>query len=171
MNFTFDGNEWFMIVTSALAFGIVLRIRKHFQPVVLYIVWLFEVAYVETIDYALAGSPFRVYFCADNLTYEPAAAVIHIFLYPSFGIFFLYFYPHWNKSWGKLLVYLMIWTGISLAFEWLNVIAGVFTYTGWNLVYSIPTYPISGLILIKVYHFIEKNRSMAAVQSDVNKGS
>jgi hypothetical protein len=76
MNWTFDGNEWFMRLTSLVAFSFVLMIRKHFQTVVFIVIWIYSIAFVETIDYALAGSPCKVYYCADNLTYEPAAALM-----------------------------------------------------------------------------------------------
>lgn len=155
MNFTFNGNEWFMILSSLAAFCLFLRIRKHFRPGAVFILWLFEVAYVESIDFALAGTPFMVYYCADNITYEPAAAVIHLFLYPSFALLFLYSYDKWKFRGIKLAGFIAVWTCISLGFEWLNVLAGVFTYTGWKLYYSIPVYPVSAIVLIKLYHFIE----------------
>jgi hypothetical protein len=157
MNWTFDWNEWFMIITSFIAFSIVLFIRKHFQPVVFIVIWLYSIAFVETIDYALAGSPFKTYFCADNYTYEPVAALIHIFLYPSFSFIFLFFYSKWNLHGGKLILYILAFTVFSLFFEWLNIINDVFTYTGWKLFYSIPTYPIASWLLIKVFHFIERH--------------
>lgn len=158
MNFTFDGNEWFMVLTSAAAFIAILAVRKHFRPVTLMIIWLFGIVYVETIDYALGGTPFKLYYCADNFTYEPAAAVIHVFLYPSFMFVFLYGYDKLKLqgSGSKLVAYYILWTIIAVTFEWVNLLTGVFTYTGWKLYYSIPTYPISAFALLKLYHFIER---------------
>jgi hypothetical protein len=158
MNFVFDGNEWFMLGTSFAAVCLFLSIRKHFRPVALFTIWLFQVAQVETVDYALAASPFEAYYCADNETYEPAAAVIHLFLYPCFAFFFLYFYDKLKirGSGERLAAYLAVWTAISIAFEWINVLAGVFTYTGWKLLYSIPVYPIAQLVLLALSRFLEK---------------
>jgi ABC-type multidrug transport system permease subunit len=51
------------------------------------------------------------------------------------------------------------WTAFSIFFEWLNIKNAVFTYTGWEIYYSIPTYPISSLLLIKVFHFTKMQLS------------
>lgn len=156
MNWTFDWNEWFMLITSFIAFSVFLKLRKQFHPIVIIVIWIFTIAYVQTIDYMLAATPFKLYYCADNETYEPFAAIIHIFLYPSFSFIFLYFYDKWKIHGRKLFYYILFWTAFSVFFEWLNIINGVFFYTGWKLYSSIPTYPISSLILIKLFQFIKK---------------
>jgi hypothetical protein len=156
MNWTFDWNEWFMLVSSVIAFSIVLLIRKHFSPLVFWVIWIYSIAYIETVDYSLAGSPFEVYYCADNKTYEPFASVIHIFLYPSFSFMFLFFYEKWKLYGRKLVWYILIWDVFSIFFEWVCIKNGVLTYTGWKLHYSIPIYPISALLLLAVYHFTKK---------------
>lgn len=155
MNWQFDWNECFMIVTSIIAFSIMLLLRKHFQNIIFIIIWIYSVAFVQTVDYFLAASPFRVYYCADNITYEPAGAMIHLFLYPAFSFIFLFFYDRWNISGKNLILYLLVWDIFSIFFEWLNVINGVFTYTSWHIYYSIFVYPVSSLLLIKVYHFVK----------------
>lgn len=170
MNWTFDWNEWFMIMTSFLAAIVIFLLRKHFQSIVFILIWIYSIAFVETIDYALAATPFKVYYCADNLTYEPAAALIHLFLYPSFSFIFLFIYDKWKIRRKNLLIYLIIWTAFALFFEWLNVINGVFTYIGWKIYYSIPTYPIASWLLIKVFHFIQKHLSNPQMINILKKG-
>ncbi|MGX6445807.1 hypothetical protein ACWM35_21530 [Neobacillus sp. K501] len=155
MNWQFDWNECFMIVTSIIAFSIMLLLRKHFHNITFIIIWIYSVAFVQTVDYFLAASPFRVYYCADNITYEPAGAMIHLFLYPAFSFIFLFFYDRWNISGKNLILYLLVWDIFSIFFEWLNVINGVFTYTSWHIYYSIFVYPVSSLLLIKVYLFVK----------------
>jgi hypothetical protein len=156
LNWTFDWNEMFMILTTIIASLFAFIIRKHFQKIVLFLVWIFTVAFVETLDYSLAGSPFRVYYCADNTTYEPATAIIHLFLYPAFSVIFLFYYDKWNIHGKKLIIYILFWDVFSIFFEWIYVLNGVFIYTGWKLYYSILIYPISNVIIIKFYHFIKK---------------
>ncbi|MDF2791937.1 MAG: hypothetical protein K0S80_5039 [Neobacillus sp.] len=60
MNWTFDWNEWFMLITSVIAFSIVLLIRKHFSPLVFWVIWIYSIVFIETVDYSLAGSPFQI---------------------------------------------------------------------------------------------------------------
>lgn len=149
-------NEWFPIITSIVLMSLFMIIRKHFDPIVTIILWVFNTAYVATVDYALAATPFALYYCGDNETYEPIATWIHLFLYPPCSFLFLYFYDKWNIRGMKLALYIAGWTCFSTVFEWVNVQVGLFTYTGWKLYYSIPTYPISSLIIIWLYHFIVK---------------
>lgn len=154
MNVTFDWNEWFMIISSLGLFIVFLFIRKFFHPLFIIIIWVTNVAFVETIDYFLASTPFKWYYFSDNPSYEPSAALFHVILYPSFSFIFLYFYDKWSIQGFKLFMYLLFWTGFSLFFEWLCVLNNVLTYTGWKIYYSIPTYPISAMLLILFYKFI-----------------
>lgn len=121
------------------------------------IIWIYGFALVETIDYFLAGTPFQLYYLADNATYEISTVLLHITQYSISALLILYFYDKCKLSGYKLIVYLLIWTGICTFYEWLFVVNKVLTYTGWKLLYSIPTYPITSLLSIKVYHFINKH--------------
>jgi hypothetical protein len=120
-------------------------------------VWLFGLTYIATTDYALAATPFVLYSCGDNETYEPITAIAHLFMYTPFSFMFLYLYDKWEVRGKKLVLFLAGWTCFSIFFEWLNIQTGFLEYKHWSLYYSIPAYPISGLILIRVYRFILKN--------------
>lgn len=157
MNYNFGLNDWVMIVSSFVVFCIFLMIRKHFHPIVIIVIWIFMIAFVEAIDYFLAASPFKVYYCGDNITYEPATGVIHLFLYPGYSFIFLYMYDKWNIRGLNLILYCACWTVFSIGFEWFFLVTKVFTYTGWKLYYSILVYPLSNFILIWLFHFIKKN--------------
>lgn len=163
--FTFDWNEWFMFISSFIVFAFFLFIRKHFNQVTTIIVWVFTIVYVESLDYFIAGNPFELYYFGDNESYEITTTVIHLFLYPSFSMIFLYFYDKWNIRGGRLFLYLFAWTIISVFYEWICLKANVLTYTGWKLFYSIPTYPISSLVLIGLYHYVKRELATYRGQS------
>jgi hypothetical protein len=132
-------------------------VRKHFPPVVTIVIWVYMIAFVETIDYGVAFTPFRIYYCGDNITYEPSGTVLHFLVFPPFSFFFLYFYDKWRLRGLRLVLYMLIWSGFAIGLEWIFVINGVFTYTGWKLPYSFPVYIVSDLMLIKLYQVIKKN--------------
>ncbi|MDF2963713.1 MAG: hypothetical protein K0S39_5448 [Paenibacillus sp.] len=157
MNVIYDWNEWFMIISSVVLVSLYLCIRKYFHPIITIIIWVYSVAFVETIDYFLVGSPFKLYYFSDNETYEPSAVLIHLTQYPCSSLLFLYFYDRWKLNGYKCVGYILIWNGIAIFYEWLCLINKVLTYTGWKLVYSIPTYPISSILLITVFHFTKKH--------------
>lgn len=158
MNFTFDRNEWFVVVSSVVVMFFFLRIRKHFRPMVIFVLWVYTFTLVATIDYAIAATPFHVYDCLDNETYEPMAAFSHLFVYAPFSFIFLYYYDKWAIRGKRLIVYLAAWTILSLTYEWLSLKFGFLNYSrGWKMIYSIPTYPLAALVLLCVYRFVKKN--------------
>ncbi|MBO0958454.1 hypothetical protein J1P26_01830 [Neobacillus sp. MM2021_6] len=153
MNWHFDWNEMIMFGSSLIALFVILMLRKYFHKIVFIIIWIYSIVFVESTDYFLAASPFRVYYCGDNVTYEPSAAAIHLFLYPVFSFIFLLLYNRLNISGIKLILYILAWDIFSTFFEWLYLINGAFTYTGWKVHYSFFVYPLSSLLLIKIYKF------------------
>ncbi|WP_438444216.1 hypothetical protein [Gorillibacterium sp. sgz5001074] len=157
MNFRFDGNEWFVVVCSIVLLTCVWIIRKHFPPMLMVLLWIYNLAFVATIDYALAATPFHIYDCLDNETYEPMATYAHLFMYTPYSFIFLYFYDKWSISRRKLslLLYLTLLTGVAILFEWICLKFRFLDYSsGWKLYWSIPTYPMAALLLIRTYRFL-----------------
>lgn len=156
MNVSFDWNEWFFIISSSIMFIIFLPIRKYFSPVIVTIIWVCNVVYVSTIDYFLLATPFKLYMFGDNPTYELSGALFHFFMYPCASLLFLFGYDKWGLYGKKTVWYVLFWTGFSVFFEWICVKNHALTYTGWKLYYSIPTYPLTAVLLIIFFHFIKK---------------
>jgi hypothetical protein len=156
MNFTFDWNEWFFIVTTIIFLSLFLLIRKYFPPIIVIIIWVINIGLVSTIDYFLLATPFKLYIFGDNPTYELSGALFHLFLYPCASLLFLYGYDKWELYGKKTLWYILFWTVFALFFEWLSVKNRALTYTGWKLYYSVPTYPLFATLLIILFHFIKK---------------
>lgn len=100
MNVTFDWNEWYFIITTSIIFALFLLIRKYFPPIIVIIIWVFNIGYVATIDYFLLATPFKLYFYGDNTSYELSGALYHLFIYPSASLLFLYGYDKF-ELYGK----------------------------------------------------------------------
>ncbi|MBG9447970.1 hypothetical protein ABE67_00950 [Cytobacillus firmus] len=156
MNVTFDWNEWFFILTSAIVILLFLPIRKYFPPVLVIIIWIYNLALVATIDYFLLATPFRMYIFGDNPTYELSGALFHFFMYPCSALIFLFGYDRWELYGKKSIWYILGWSAFSIFFEWLTVKNHALIYTGWKLVYSIPVYPAAAVLLIIVFRFAKK---------------
>jgi hypothetical protein len=156
MNVTFDWNEWYFIISSSIIILLFLPIRKYFHPVIVTVIWTFNITYVSTIDYFLLATPFKLYIFGDNPTYELSGALFHFFMYPCASLIFLYIYDKWELYGKKTVWYIIFWTAFSLFYEWLAVQNHALTYTGWKLYYSIPTYPLTAIILILLFHFTKK---------------
>ena len=156
MNVTFDWNEWYFILTTAVVILFTLPIRKYFPLVIVIIIWIWNIGFVATIDYFLLATPFRLYIYGDNPTYEASGALYHLFIYPCASLLFLFGYDKFQLYGKKTVWYILFWTGFSLLFEWITVKNHALTYTGWKLYYSIPFYPVTAILLILLFRFTKK---------------
>jgi hypothetical protein len=156
MNVTFDWNEWYFILTTAVVILFTLPIRKYFPPVIVIIIWIWNIGFVATIDYFLLATPFRLYIYGDNPTYEASGALYHLFIYPCASLLFLFGYDKFQLYGKKTFWYILFWTSFSLLFEWITVKNHALTYTGWKLYYSIPFYPTTAVLLIILFRFTKK---------------
>jgi hypothetical protein len=156
MNVHFDWNEWFFIITTCVIFSLFLLIRNYFPAVIVIIIWVYNIVYVSTIDYFLLATPFKLYYFSDNRTYELSGALFHLIMYPCASLLFLFGYDKWRLHGKKMVLYILFWTGFSIFFEWVCVKNNALTYTGWKLYYSIPTYPLSAIFLILLFHFTKR---------------
>lgn len=156
MNVTFDWNEWFFIISSFTALFLYLPIRKYFSPILVILIWMYNIFLVSSIDYFLIATPFKVYYFGDNPTYELSGALFHFLMYPCASLLFLYIYDKFELYGKKTIWYIFAWTGFSLLYEWISVKNKALIYTGWKFYYSIPVYPVAAIALILVFRFFRK---------------
>lgn len=152
MNWDFDYNEWFVVITAVVCLILFLSIKKRLPSSVIVIIWLSAALYIEVLDYFLAARPFDLYDFLDGPEYQPSLAIIHFFIIPPLCVLLLHFYDKWKLRGIRLFLYLLCWTGVSVLYEWLCLKNGVLHYNDWNLLYSIPTYPVTCLIFIWIFH-------------------
>lgn len=67
-------------------------------------------------------------------------------VFPAFNYLILNFYPR-NKGSIQTIVYLLVWTAISVIYETVSIMTGGFYYNGWTWWYSAIAYPFVILIL------------------------
>lgn len=171
MNVTFDWNEWFFIISSVIVILLYLPIRKYFHPVIVLTIWVSNITYVSTIDYFLLATPFKLYIFGDNSTYELSGALFHLIMYPCASLLFLFGYDKFQLSGRKTIWYILFWSAFAVFFEWISVQNHALTYKGWQLYYSIPTYPITSVFLIWFFHFIKKKLQDLSLSSNLHKAT
>lgn len=157
MNFTFDWNESFFLITCAVCLIIFKMLPKRFNSMATFLNWLFVIVFIEVIDYVLGAVPYDLYDFLDGPEYQFVVALGHLIIYPSCAYFFTYFYDKWGLTGKKLVLYILGWTIISVSFEYLCVLNNVLTYNNWNILLSIPTYPAACVITLMVFNFIKRN--------------
>ncbi|MEH7886916.1 hypothetical protein V7654_21665 [Bacillus sp. JJ1609] len=156
MNVTYDWNEWFFLISTSVILLLFFPIRKYFSPVIVLLIWIYNIAIVSTIDYFLIATPFKLYYFGDNPTYELSGALFHLFMYPCASLIFQYIYDKFELYSKKTAWYILCWTGFSLFYEWICVKNNALIYTGWKLQYSVPVYPVAAIVLILFFHFVKK---------------
>ncbi|OZM56387.1 hypothetical protein CIB95_11465 [Lottiidibacillus patelloidae] len=157
---TFDWNEIFFLASTLVSVTIAYLLPRRFHPYATFSLWIFVVIFIETIDYTLGVRPYDFYHFLDGPGYQITVGIAHFFLYPSAAYIFIYFYDKWQLRGKRLALYITGWTVVSVFYEWLCVVNEVLTYIHWNLLLSIPTYPVACLITITVFHFIKRNFSL-----------
>jgi hypothetical protein len=155
----FDMNEWFIIGTIAvllLLFWIV-RQKARFSVLSTLSIWLFTIAMVQVADFSLGGPPHNLYDFMDSPKVEFIYdGVAHFVLYPLFGVLFLHGWVLWTSRGRSKLLYLLAWTGLSVLYEWLSIIAHVLQYKNWQLIYSAPVYFAVFLLELALLKFLQR---------------
>lgn len=156
MNVTFDWNEWYFIITTAIPLLLFWPIRGYFPLALVVVIWIYNLALAATVDYFFIATPFHLYYYGDNPTYELSGALYHFFMYPCCSIIFLFMYDKFELYGWKTVWYIAGWSGFSLFFEWLCVQNHALHYTGWKIYYSIPVYPDAAVMLILLFRFTRR---------------
>ncbi|HZG72050.1 MAG TPA: CBO0543 family protein [Chondromyces sp.] len=143
-----------LMILTIIVFNIVLYfIPKKLSGIEMYTTSLFAIVLQLTIDmildvkYGLYG-----YFSAKVVSLEAFGATFGI--YPAVNIAFLNFYP-FHQTFVRKSLYIVVWSGFAVLYEWLAIYTDFFYYHGWKLTYSALLYPVLYLILLGNYHFIK----------------
>ncbi|WP_377559097.1 hypothetical protein [Ornithinibacillus salinisoli] len=111
---------------------------------------------IAGVDY-----PFNFYQIMDSLKLELFDVLVYAVNYSIYGYFFSYFILKWEMKRINLLLFIIIWSGITTLIEWISIKFHVFTYmNGWNIGFSSIAYmfifTISALF-IKLFSYLWGN--------------
>lgn len=152
----FDINEWFTLISLAVTVTIAFLLPKRFSPVAITVYTVFTVFISQSVDSLIAVKPFDMYDVSDSSKYEVMDIVIYYLNYPPYTYIFLYFYDKWQLKGVVRILYVGVFSGISVFFEWLACLCHVFTFNGWKLWYSPFVYLVVFTLYIIVHHATEK---------------
>lgn len=149
----FDQNEVIIIIVLVLSIFLV-RLPKRMPTEVSCLIVLLSLAIPNIIDHSIAAiSPFDLYQLTDSQKYE----VFDILLsgvYIPFGYLCVYIYEWIRPRKMKIVLYILSWAIFAICFEFFFVKLHVFTYNGWKLIYSFPTYLFVISIFLLYYEFL-----------------
>ncbi|MFJ8259139.1 hypothetical protein ACIQ4Z_18145 [Peribacillus asahii] len=149
----FDENEWFIIIILVLSIFLV-RLPKRMPTEVFYLIVLFIMAVPSIIDYSIASiPPYDLYQMNDSEKLE-VFDILLIGVYIPFGYLCVYFYEWFQPKQMKSVLYILSWALLATCFEFIMVKLHIFTYHGWSLAYSFPTYLFVISLFVSYYEFL-----------------
>ncbi|WP_261300548.1 hypothetical protein [Paenibacillus andongensis] len=155
----FDFNDYFLLSNIAIVYGIVYFMPKRFSNSTSLPLFIYGSTLACMLDNSIGGGIFDLYDIMDGPEYSVMDFVVY-FLYAPFGYFFIYFYELFHLKGMKTVVYIVLFSLLSVAFEWLYLLAGVFHYKDSYLIYySYCIYLFSESSLLLFYRFISKTEN------------
>ncbi len=119
-------------------------------------IWTFTICLQGIVDLYL-GLKYEAYWYFTN-GMEGISIPARTLLIPPVNMMFLNWYPL-SAPWFRRFVYVMCWTIFITAYEAATLLPepwGYFRYGWWNLWYSILSYPLLLLIVLRYYKWIKK---------------
>ncbi|WP_139492066.1 hypothetical protein [Brevibacillus dissolubilis] len=150
----FDANEWFILIAGSLVMLLTLKLPKRLSRVEFWIIWLMNYLLAEIADFTIGFPGIDLYDFNDWPQYEYFDWILYVFLYPPAAYVYLYLYDRWKPAGWKLAGYIVGWALFTTGLEWLATQFHVFTYKGWKLVYSVPTYIFIYWINLCIFRFV-----------------
>lgn len=149
----FDENEWFIIIIILLS-TILFKLPKRLPSEITILILLLSVAIPKIIDHTIATPwPYDLYDLNDSNAFEWFDLILDG-IYLPFGYMCVYIYDKLMPKGIKFVLYIVVWTIFAIFFDYISVKFNVFTYHGWKLTYSIPTYIVVISIFLFFYEFV-----------------
>jgi hypothetical protein len=137
----FESNEWLILIFLIINVIIFYLLPKKFPLSQTILIMLFGLSQSKTADF-IFDKLFELYYANDSKKYE-WFDIILLVIYPLFSYYYLYIYEIWKFKGIPLFIYISLFGLFSVGCEYLFLLAHVFHYTGWTLLYSFPIYLIS----------------------------
>lgn len=139
---SFDENEWFAVITMLFLIFCYIKVPKIISREMTITIFLFFATLGLTADIILGVDyPFDFYRIMDTPNLELFDVLVYIVNYSFFGYFFSYIICKWRMNVLYLLIFIILWSGLSTLIEWTSEKFNVFSYRdGWNIGFSSITY-------------------------------
>jgi hypothetical protein len=151
----FNGNEWFIIISIIVGTLLVFLLPKRFTKKTTYVFLLVGVFNGFFFDHIFSVLPVSYYDINDNSSFQFMDFLSHI-MYAPYSYFFFYLYDFFKIKPHFSLLYILVWSFISVGIEGLCVYVGIFHYQhGYKIYYSFVIYLLVHSIWIIFYRIIK----------------
>jgi hypothetical protein len=166
---SFDWNEWSVIISLVLLSLLVWITPKIFSMLEGMAYFVYGIFTGMFFDHTISVEPWDFYDVNDSSSYELMDFLSYI-MYGPVSYFFVYLYVRLKIKGFMHIIYIPIWTGISLIIEWGGVGIGLFHFEkGFKMYWSIPIYLLTQSILIVFLNLVKKNKTIAKSQFEEDR--
>ncbi len=136
----FNANEWFIVISLFIGILVVLVLPKRYTKKTTIVYLICGMFFGFIFDHTLSVFPISYYIINDSNTFEFMDFLSHV-MYGAYSYLFFYLYDFFNIKPRLSLIYILVWTLISVGFEGISVFIGVFHYeNGYKIYYSFVIY-------------------------------
>ncbi|MDP4145163.1 MAG: hypothetical protein Q8936_11895 [Bacillota bacterium] len=163
----FDGNEWFIIISTLIMWAVVFLLPKRFSFLTMLMIWLFNIYISQVIDFIIGKPPLLLYYVNDIVEYEYFDALIYLVSYFPTPYFFVYYLDKWRPKGWWFGGYILSWSLLTTGFEWITLrFFHVFTWTGWSSLYSFFSYIIIFILNVVVLRFVQRQQKTIIINDN-----
>ncbi|WP_377890763.1 hypothetical protein [Alkalihalobacillus sp. R86527] len=156
---SFNLNEWFIILSVLVLFSLLFIVPKIFSTLETIGYSLFGLFIGMFSDQTLSISPWDFYDVNDSAAYQGIDFLSYV-MYCPYSFFFLYIYVKWKIKGFHTILYIVIWTVVSLLMEWFGTKIGLYHFgKGYSMYWSVPIYLLFQSMLL-VYYQLTKPKPM-----------
>jgi hypothetical protein len=154
----FDWNEWFILITLLALNILIFILPKIFSLIEGLAYYLFGITIVLFFDHTTSVRPWDLYDVNDSSKYQLMDFAYYVMNGP-FSYLFIYLYAKLKVKGHQNLLYILIWSCVSILVEWVGVKIGLFHYDkGYKMYWSFPIYMLIQTLQIIYYHVIQKTK-------------
>jgi len=141
---SFDENEWFLVISSALIWAVMIFLPKRLSVVSITVIWALNLCLAQTADFLIGKKPVQLYNYNDSERFEWSDVWLYVLSYPPAVYLFVYGLEKWKSCFHRNPWRIAFFiTGAALVTTGLEAAAvhyGVFQYYTWHLYYSFVVY-------------------------------
>lgn len=153
----FDLNEWFVILSVLVLFFLLFSLPKIFSTLETIGYSLFGLFLGMFSDQTLSVSAWDFYDVNDTAAYQGIDFLSYV-MYCPYSYFFVYIYVKLNIKGFYSILYIVIWTVVSMVMEWIGTKIGLYHFDkGYSMVWSVPIYLLFQSMLLTYYHLVKAN--------------
>lgn len=151
----FNSNEWFIIISVLIMFTLLFVLPKLFSLLEIIGHSLYGLVIGMFCDQTLSIKPWDYYDVNDTSAYQPFDFLSYV-MYCPYSYFFIYFYVKFNVKGYYTLLYIVIWTALSLLLEWIGTLIGLYHFDkGYSMQWSVPIYLFLQTLQLIYYHKVK----------------